>query len=284
MESTLLKLNKSFYDTTLDYNWDMNPIDRSIDNDKVNCYLQTLPPKYVGFMKQLINKTKYVTYLEFKTKLLETFKLFIKSIQGTEFNILLPSNKKIGSEHWVIAILWPQIKSLNFKGFICNSTGFDTKHILVLDDAVYSGCNILSMIDDITYFYVPVNKKENIYANYCWHVVSPFVCSGGLNEIAEFFTDMKMIGYIYKHDTLETLDQLINLNEFDINEDDLYKDLHFESTGYPLIYFDHKVAGDCSMYPQVFLSEMSGSLFKNIPSRYKIEQLQELLLKYKVNV
>lgn len=131
----------TFFDYSLNFNWDMNPIDRSFDPIKVQNYLSMMSEPDRSFIRELLNKTTYIRYPEFKQALLQSFEAFKQNIGQQEFYLLLPAGK-FGSEYWLVALLWPQLRTMNFKGIIKDTDNFQPQgvtNILVIDDAIYSG-------------------------------------------------------------------------------------------------------------------------------------------------
>ena len=74
-------MNPLFFESTLLYNWNMNPIDRSFDPIRVQTYLSQLPTiNDRNFVLDLLNKTQYVPYSQFKNALLTSFEQFKRNI------------------------------------------------------------------------------------------------------------------------------------------------------------------------------------------------------------
>ena len=67
-----------FYETTLDHDWNMTPIDRSLDLSKVSSYLSRFQDSIDrAFIQELLNKTTYI----YKEKVnQETNHIFISPI------------------------------------------------------------------------------------------------------------------------------------------------------------------------------------------------------------
>lgn len=147
-----MSLLYDFYETTLGYDWDMIPVDRSLDENKVSQYLNLLPnDNDKNFMREFLSTTTYINFDLFKNALYASFIKFQKNIKNEEFYILTSSDDKIGSEDWIIAILWPYIRQMNIKNFININTILQPGiiNIAIFDDAIYSGINIESKIDEL---------------------------------------------------------------------------------------------------------------------------------------
>ena len=163
----------------------------------------------------------FISYLE------DAFSKFAVSIKDQPFFIYLPSNK-FGSEYVFIAWLWQNIKKLNFKGFISNDDyGLleQGDNILFIDDAIYSGTNIMGSIDELNYF-------TNLSFN-CYIVVG---CSSSpIFNIEIFGINTKLFtGLIIPPVSTEGTKyaKYIGVNSS--------------------IYFDHKIAGVCSTFNDVY--------------------------------
>jgi hypothetical protein len=102
----------ALYDKVAYRNWDMDPVDRSLDPAKVRPYLDQLELQDRQFVGQLLSHTKYIRFPQFKQSLKRAFNLFSGSFGQKPFHLLLPTDK-IGSEHWLTALLWPEIRKMN---------------------------------------------------------------------------------------------------------------------------------------------------------------------------
>ena len=277
-------MNQAFFDYTLNYNWDMTPVDRSLDPDKMQKYLMQLPKPDCSFVQDLLNKTTYVPYLEFKSALLQSFELFKQAIRSEEFYLKL-INGKIGSEHWLTALLWSQLKLLNLKQIISEETVIPvpsdgTKiNIVIIDDAIYTGNNTLAKMDELTdrlSTSLQISVAE-IEKHLKFHIVVPYVSRFGLNAISDFSNTCKTYSIHYP----PSLTNLVDISKYYPNdiENTLYSKFRIEIAEMPAIYFDHKVAYSMSTFSDVYLyghyanQTAYGSLFKVNPSREKIEQL-----------
>ena len=122
-------MNITFLEETLDYNWDMDPLDRSIDPIKTHKYLSSLEDdRDYNFVKDIIANTTYINFEKFKNSLIDSFEKFKRYIGDKPFYILLPFKpigtlpvqleelrvqcsdpnyqiKLLGSEHWLTVLL-----------------------------------------------------------------------------------------------------------------------------------------------------------------------------------
>ncbi len=141
-------LDREFFDITTNFNWDMNDVDRSFDPEKIEKYLSLLTDNDKDFITELLKKTTYIKYAQFKVSLLKCLELFFNNISNEEFFLLLPTDR-IGSEHWLTSLLWSLLKQKNIRGIIDEDTELEDKfyNILIIDDALYTGTNTFSKID-----------------------------------------------------------------------------------------------------------------------------------------
>lgn len=202
--------------------------------------------------------TRYIGWDEFINHLTASFNQFEQTIKNEPFFIHLPA-EKFASEYIFVAYFWSRIKQLNFRGFINRDTRSIKEgcNILIIDDAAYTGMNIIGTIDELHYY-----SKTSF--NY--YVV---VASAPKEDfVANSMPSLK--GYVFT-----------NLIIPQVPVTDPY---HARLTDYltPL-YFDHKVAGDCSTFTDVYLTghipdkDKFGML---LPHRPDTNLKQRLYLKY----
>lgn len=271
-------MDKTFFDSTLDFNWDILPVDRSFDENKVKEYLPSLDEPDRSFIEELLNKTTYINYSHFKQAFQESFERFKENIGQQEFYLLLCTTKPC-SENWLTALIWSQLRTLNIKGIInyeSNITFENPTNILLIDDCIYSGHHLTGVTDNFTYSKPLVN-------NIIFHIMAPFACDSGKNCILGFNNYIKAKVIIYNVRDLPKLSTLIDLTKYYSNAYDiLYKKFGFEILELPLVYFDHKVAGVMSTYSTIYLEGRRpgqgnyGSLLKENVTREKINKLGEL--------
>ena len=280
-----------FYDYILDNDWNMKPVDRSLDKGKIKEYLSRFTDENdKKFIKELLSNTLYVNFKEFKTALIKSFNMFKEKIGMEEFYILTPSTK-IGSEDWLIALLWKELKNLNMKGILTINSDIPLKkntNILIIDDAIYSGVNTVSTIDNFTYDLANAENKtvSQIGEYFTFHLVIPFYTENGMEKNIKPFCKLYNINIeFYGIYEVPTLLKLIDIHKYYGDDVDsvLSNKFGIQLVDMPPIYFDHKVAGYMSTYSSIYLlgkipnsSSDFGHLFKVRPSREKIEELSDL--------
>jgi hypothetical protein len=301
-------MNHAFFDSTLKFNWDMIPADRSFDTDKVEDYLSKLTESDRSFIKELLNKKTYIKYPEFKQALLQSFELFRQNIGQQDFYLML-STDKISSEHWTVTLLWSQLRTLNLKQIINDTSELpleDVTNILIVDDVIYSGNNTLAKIDNFIYRLAQSLsiKQSEVGKYFKFHITIPFITSGGYNSVLKFCKNRNIVCTIYGIHYLSELTLLMDIESYYKHElstnppklqnigDLLYYKFGIECIDMPPIYLDHKVAGAMSTFNTIYdkgrlpprdnsvHATLYGSLFKNNPSREKIEELAQLYNTY----
>lgn len=287
-------MDYKFFESSLYYNWDMDVIDRSFDNEKVEKYLSLLFEPDKSFVEDIINKTRYVDFITFKRVLLNSLDKFKEEIGNEPFYLMLPTDK-IGSEHWLTALLWYELRTMNIIKIIDETPELSDENInniLIIDDAIYTGINTFNKIDNVTY---KLGKTLGISHREAgkfikFHFVIPFMS----NEGSKFIIDnciylncgYNMYGIYY----LPGLKDLMNIKDYyagdyeKILRERFSISIDFDTAigDMPAVYFDHKVAAPESTFSSIYLwgklpnSRAFGSLFKNNPSRIKIEELSIL--------
>lgn len=272
--------------------WDMEVVDRSFDKNKIKEYLSLLNEPDCCFISELIDKTTYIKYDIFKNYLVESFNDFKLAIGEQKFYLMLPKGK-IGSEHWLTALLWPELNKLNLVSIIDIFTvivDIDIIDVVIIDDALYSGINITAEVDDFTYelsLKLNISQKE-LGKKFRFHFIIPFVTSGGVKTLFGLCKYINADYRLYNKYEMKTITDLIEVNKYypENASDELYKRFGVEIFDLPPIYFDHKVAGPFSTYSTIYLegiipnNKFYGSLFKINPSREKIEQLKKYYVNY----
>ena len=102
---------------SFEYNWDISPLDRTIGDKKVQKYITThllknkLKPdnRFEPIVEEILRNTVYVNYETFKKELLIVVDRLPEKFNICFFNELLFPGK-VGSEHWIVIILWPYIR------------------------------------------------------------------------------------------------------------------------------------------------------------------------------
>lgn len=273
--------------------WDMPLIDRSFDLQKVKSYLSLLRSPDDLFVSSLLEATRYVKYDEFGSMLLKSFSNFMQNIETKDFYLVLDS-KSIGSEHWLAALLWPNLQSMNMTGIVDRTLPSDHQgiaNVVIIDDAIYTGTNTFGKIDEFVY-----SSSQMTNVGYHFHIIVPFVSVEGEKFILDECRARGVQCTFYAVERLPGLSALINKYYARDSEEILRQrfgislKLDLPIANMPAIYFDHKVAAPESTFSSIYLEgrlpdgSYFGSLFKVNPSRDKIEQLKMMYNDYLLSI
>lgn len=276
----------SILNVNVNTSWDMPELDRSLDKKTYIDYVSRLDPKYANIIKQLLDTTLYVNFKDFKSNLIKSFMLFANAI-GSKPVYLFWETAKFGSGNWLIQLLWPLIRQLNIniKGIITQNDDKipETKlDILIIDDAIYSGNHISSLIDEWSYNITNKQKKnrrvkqKEYLRDYTIkvHIVVSYINAVGIQSITNNMQDISDTLDITIYSSVEFKPYILPMDIADIF------DVQFPGI-VSNIYFDHKVANNFGSFPQIYLEGFIpnsktkfGPLMKNLPSRTMIEKLE----------
>lgn len=249
----------SFHTDDEDSNWDMKSVDRSIDPQKATTFLQNIAdPKKRSIAKKIIDNTRYISFQTMKNKYVD----LIKQLPD-QYNLAFLTSDKIGSEHWLIVLLWPYLKTKCVK-IINSHLDIDNTHpIVIIDDCIYSGCHMCGVVDALQYDYKQTTGKV---------LINTFICLTayrGIDSTGQLCNDFGTVE-VLSAEVLSPL-KLENINY-------MYKYFGCESEYVLPLYFDHKIANNFGSYPNIY-----SQIVNEQPSRYKIELLEEKLKKYAIN-
>ena len=283
--------------------WDMEEIDRSFDNNKIINYLNSIDDEKIKeITKIIINNTKYIKFNELKESLIKQIDRLPENINlyfGFEYN-------KIGSEHWLSILLWPYLKNKVYK-IINTYKDIDNIYpIVIIDDAMYSGQNMLRSVDLLHEHYNTYNEDYDLIYNFGlgknininkilnsqFILLVGYVSDSSIVKIQNYinqsnvniriYTDPENItNNIFKYlsdylSSAEAADDRVNqykTSETDYLEIATYMRENFNIMDINVpIYFDHKIAGIHSSFPDIYTK-----IVKELPSRYKIEELKLIL-------
>jgi hypothetical protein len=262
-------------------NWDLPVVDRSMDRSKAEVYIKSLKDDQQRLVTLILDNTRYIPFSEFKT----TFVLMLSRLP-IKFNLYVSFlrdglKRKCGSEDWLTMVAWPYIKD-RCERVISAKKDFKSLDndypVVLLDDCVYSGCNMCATIDNLPRYYggtVGIKKRVSF-------IVA--VAYSGMKETDQCqlkdFADSIIIG--------ETIPPIIKIQPFideicnqmgkgnpsiDDMMDFLYSKLQCESSRVIPMYFDHKIANEFGSFPAIY-----SQLIKEPTTREKILLLDQLLL------
>jgi hypothetical protein len=291
---------------------------RDLDSEKVRQYLSQFDPGLPKrFADTVLSSTQYVDFQTLKKNLLLSLDRFLAAIQKEPYLILFPNTRpktpagatktppggttKFGSEQWLTHLIYPYLKDSNLVGLLSDEEEFllqlkhlPTRHILIIDDCLYSGINTMGKIDEITYHtksqlqpdhwdpkIAEINKKR---FEFHFHLVIPYASFDGKETIREFCRkagcQVSLYNVVSLNNTL--VREMKTLSSAD--QDQIQKLFDIELMGYP-IYFDHKVANNFGSFPSIYLEgrilkngviHRMGPLLQRLPTRHRILEVESL--------
>ncbi len=123
------------------------------NKDQVDLYLKNCDTEERRFVRAILDETKYITLDEFISNV-EKLENLILSHLKRDFYVYLPV--KHGSEQWMLSLVTRITSHPLYKGTFTNLNEIDyvNNDIILIDDVVYSGCNIQSHLDSLIYSYI----------------------------------------------------------------------------------------------------------------------------------
>lgn len=189
-------------------------------------------------LEKIAQNTVYVPFSELMKALTAHFVLFQEKIGDQPFYLYLPPVLK--STLLLAGHFWPKIKTMNFQGFFYDHSKIrDGMTVLILDDCVYSGCSLLSIIDCASY--------KHKYSG-TFRVVLGYCSKSFLHSLPYQMRSFNQ--RILIHCSRNNLISHIQWSEKELPY--LEKVLNCEAYGPLPVYFDHKISGSCSSYPSVY--------------------------------
>lgn len=272
-------------DSSLNYDWNMpDPGYRNLDPLKVKDYIISTPePLFKDFVTSVLDHTKYYDFYKFKAALLISLNKFIQEIADRPFYIFFNLMDRIGSEQWLVLLLWNRLRNLNVKGFITSYSDQvpEDSSILIIDDAIYSGTNMISLMDNYTYGMHEINRRPIMYQ---FHLVVPYVSLTGGIEV-ESFNTLSFISTIrlYSHIQTYSIREILSHEHKILSHYDLIISSYgIEGDPVP-IYFDHKIGNEFASFPTIYLEgripnrSSFGPLMDIVPSRRIIKNVETFI-------
>lgn len=275
---------------TKNVNYEMEGGRSYLDPEKLRLYFdrwgtgsRVLP--YKKFVMELVKATKYVPFVELYSNLLQSFLGFKAAIGMRPFKIIVDC-KKFGSEFWFMHLLYPFLISANFKGvYLAGDPGVENvKDFLIIDDCIYTGSNIYGTIEEI------ITTKPRL-SKAMFHVCVGFCQSTGKGLVESVSKNVQIyFTQIIPDNVAENI--FVAFFKKDRQEFEEYMSPYLEiSSGAAPIYFDHKVAGEFSSYPSIYLDgfylddnleiHRFGNLTYELPSRHKITEVANIYKEYR---
>lgn len=226
-------------------------IDRSIRPESVQVYLNSLKsPLSREFAEEWIKTVQYISFFELYGSLLYSLRAALKEIGDKSWCILL-NDRKYASEHWLIQLLFlDELKGKEPTIYYEIVPGIPS-HIVVIDDASYSGGNVFGLLDESAYQKDKRCTDENKHdlKEYTVHIVIPFISEVARDTIVSVknyhgYREIKLYPHGKYISTLPLTEKYFYLNrgEWMIRKE-LVEDCDLEEVSALVpIYFDHKIA------------------------------------------
>lgn len=269
--------------------WDMDPVDRSFDPDKISNYLNTIEDPEIRYITEfIILNSHYISFQTFKEALLR-----LVDKLPEKFNLFFNYREKVGSEHWVTLLVWPYIRDRVIE-VIGNESLIELSNeypIVIFDDAIYSGQHIIKEVDAFqsnynlqryNSHYIEINDLglwstiKNLHLKNEFIVAVPYI-NFITNQRFNFYKEKVSVNLnlIYDQIFYPVITLLLQVKQFSYTIfewiDIMRNKFNALDINLP-IYFDHKIAGQHSSFPDIY-----SRIVKEQPSRYKIEELEKAL-------
>jgi len=255
---------------SLSHDYDYNGC-HEIDPEKVSNYLsQIKDEQYKKIVQFIIENTKYVTTNELLEKLSIMINQYLTNA-NEDFYIYL-DHQFIGTEHYLVSRFYDIIKvSPFFKGFVSLDSDLHSGNVLFIDDAIYSGNQLCSILD----FWFERMSEKGIRSNSCKmnnqhalykrfysdlrrnirvHILIPFVSTYGKLRILSFLDSVVF------HTTIEYIETITHLccennmmRDFHVFSDILHLENITDEEALIGLYFDHTVTNITRTFPQIYL-------------------------------
>lgn len=116
----------------------------NIDNNKLQIYLSDLDDKDKHYVNTIIQNTLYISIDQMLGMIKNALSKF--ALLHQKYNLFIPPGK-IGSEHFIISELKDILEHVVV---INNYSCIDNDYpILIIDDAIYSSCNMCCHVDNL---------------------------------------------------------------------------------------------------------------------------------------
>lgn len=207
-------------------------------------YLSALSVEDQPFVQTVLSRTLYVPDDVLTSELKRIVTEFLSSIGDQPFYIFLNRFKFASTELMIIKVMDLLVQA-NLLGFVTDESVLpEPSHVLIIDDASYSGTNLEAAIDSLSY----INRPKNLKI----HVLIPYISKFMYEALPKLYNVQ-----MYSSNTMLTID------EYRVSQGETpFSDSVYERFGaidkiefhlqLPL-YFDHTVASKDSSFPTIYL-------------------------------
>lgn len=205
-------------------------------------------PLFKELVTTILNVTRYIPFDEFYNTLMAV----VKRISTPKFHLYFNTScRKIGSEHWVTALVYPFIKD-RVVSVITNPADHSANPqypILFCDDAIYSGCNLCGKID-----YLKNQEQYEFIIMTAYSTKSGMACiiSQDFGRGITFIENESLTEYTDIPEITAVIQKVSDVKGIKF-DNVMYKALGCNSGCVSPTYFDHKVANDFGSFIGIYL-------------------------------
>ena len=243
---------KRFFDSVSNIDWNIAKKDHSIEQQAVTELKRKHTPETQKLITTILTQTIHYTWDQFTAELDKCVDILLSKY--SKFNVYCNTLHKIGSEHWILALVWNKIKDKVVE--IVSGLGDATNEypIVILDGCMYSGTSIAGLVDQFTY------DNGHSYNHNPYIILMPFSSKNARKLVSDILQLLK-----HEHIYSVTIPQY-TLDKY--NSD-------LGTSIYAPVYFDHKIAGTSSSVPGVY-----NHVVKNGYDRSKVIEISEMIQKW----
>lgn len=232
-------------------------MDRNIDPQKLNQYLSTLNDKDKKIVQTIVDNTLYIT----TNMMIEGIKRCIDKLHQKIdlYNLYIPSTTKIGSEHYILMQVKNKLKPIDI---LYGTENINNEYpIVMLDDIIYSSCNMCGHIDNLRYY---TGLKNKVY------IIVHTITTTKVQVSQKYFNTE----IIYDNE-LENL-QACNLIE-NYDYEYMYKHFKCETEMVLPLYLDHKIANTFGSY-QFYHKIIKNPISRKIIDDISVDDINNLII------
>ena len=237
---------------------------KNIDPIKLKVFLDGFDDYDKSIIKRIVSNTLYIKTDEMITYIIDGIKRFL-SIHN-KYNLYIPTSK-LGSEHYIISKVFTYFNPIQIiygeKDIVNNDYP-----IVLLDDAIYSSCNMCSHIDELKFN----NKKNGKKINNKFYAIVAVLSTNDVQLTREFKAEI-ISKYTLDNLIVSKLFSDIYNSEFDKH---LYSVFAVETSLVLSVFFEHKIANSFGSY-QFYHKIIKNSVNRKMIDILKWEDIDEII-------
>lgn len=263
-----------------------------LDPNKMAKVLNTLSPEEREIYQFVWNHTKFIPtqqVLDFVSLAIDDF---LSSVEdSSNKTVMLSPSQKWGSEQWLATVFYDKLGQPPVTDTL-TSLSPGSYNIIILDDAVYSGTNLISTIDEGTY---DLAKKYGLKQkqlskngfNLTFYIIVGLASNYGMFQINNFLSGQQINFHVSIGARMKTITDIVEEEKFNMKWQ-VYNDI-VEKQKYPspidskqplydatTVWLGHKIA-NLHGTTEKFIR----SVLLNDPSRKVVEEAEQLKDKFK---